>query len=267
MIDLHCHILPGIDDGPKSMDQSLAMACVFEQAGYEQVVATPHAVPGTSWMPSPATIRELVAELNQALRDQGILLTVLPGMEIALDPHIPDLLEDGRIQSLADTSYVLIEPPFQRLPLGWEQVFFELTSKGYKPLLAHPERCAQLADKPELFEDLISMDIRQVNWGSFLGHHGSRAKKTAVYLASKGYIHCLATDSHRPDRHLVDSLEHGAAVVEEFVGPKNLELLARENPLRVLRGEPLIGMAPDDSRPEVKRRRRWGILWSTDYVD
>ncbi len=237
------------------------MAQVFEKNGYEQVVATPHAVPGTHWMPSPAAIRERVAELNQALRDESIQLTVLPGAEIALDPQVPDLLEDGMIQSLADTSYVLIEPPFQRLPLGWEQVFFELISKGYTPLLAHPERCAQLTDKPELFEELVSTEIYlQVNWGSFLGHHGGKAKKTAVYLASKGYIHCLATDSHRPDQHLVDCLEHGGAFVEELVGSQNLELLARENPLRVLRGEPLIDMDAEESRPEVKRRRRWGIF-------
>lgn len=261
MIDLHCHILPNIDDGPKSIDQSLEMARVFEQAGYQQVVATPHAVPGTSWMPSPATIRERVAQLNQALRDEGIQLTVLLGMEIALDPQIPDLLKAGRIQSLADTSYVLIEPPFQRLPLGWEQVFFDLTSKGYTPLLAHPERCAQLADKPELFEDLVSMGIYlQVNWGSFLGYNGQKAAKTALYLAKKGYIHCLATDSHRPDKQHAGICRHAAAEVEGLVGPQNLELLARSNPLRVLRDEPLIGMAEVGILPEVKRRRRWGIL-------
>ena len=261
MIDLHCHILPDIDDGPKSIDQSLAMARGFEEAGYEQVVATPHAVPGTHWMPSPAAIRERVAELNQALQDEGIQLTILPGMEIALDPQIPDLLKDGRIQSLADTSYLLIEPPFQRLPLGWEQVFFELTSKGYTPLLAHPERCEQLTDKQELLDDLFSRGTYlQVNWGSFLGHHGRKATKTAVYLASRGYIHCLATDSHRPDKGLTDSLELAAPVVEEIVGPRNLELLARENPLRVLRGEPLIDMAVEEIRPEVKKRRKWGIF-------
>jgi protein-tyrosine phosphatase len=126
MIDLHCHILPNIDDGPKSIKQSLEMARIFEKAGYEKVVATPHAVPGTHWMPSPATIRERVAELNQALQYESIHLTVLPGMEIALDPQVPDLLKDVAIQPIADTPYVLIEPPFQRLPLGWEQVFFEL---------------------------------------------------------------------------------------------------------------------------------------------
>ena len=96
MIDLHCHILPNIDDGPKSIEQSLKMASVLEQSGYKQVVATPHAVPGTHWMPSPASIRERVAELNQALRDESIQVTIiywtvswLSGIWLASNVHVP----------------------------------------------------------------------------------------------------------------------------------------------------------------------------------
>jgi protein-tyrosine phosphatase len=108
------------------------MARIFEQAGYSHVVATPHAVPGTTWMPSPEEIRGLLSELNQAIIKKSIKLKVLPGMEIALDPNISDLLDQGQVQPLAGTSYVLIEPPFQRLPLGWEQAFFDVLSKGLK---------------------------------------------------------------------------------------------------------------------------------------
>jgi len=251
-IDLHCHILPGIDDGAKSMEQSLQLARIYEQAGYDRVVATPHAVPGTSWMPSPATIKEHLAELNQAIRFEGILLNVLPGMEIALDPRILDLLDEGVIQPLADTSYVLIEPSFHRLPLGWEQVLFELKAKGYMPLLAHAERCGQLANRPQLFTNLISMGIYlQVNLGSFLGQHGSKTTKTAVYLASKGYIHCLASDSHRPDSHRSGSLQQATAAVEKLVGPKNMDLLLQKNPLRVLQDDPLMSMNGDEVRSQV----------------
>ena len=237
------------------------MARIFEQAGYDRVVATPHFVPGTKWTPSPAIIQKRVAELNQAIREQGIKLNILPGAEIALDPRIPDLLDEGLIQPLAGTSYVLIEPPFQRLPLGWEQVFFELTLKGYTPLMAHPERCAQLENKPELFEELISMGIYlQVNLGSFLGHNGRNAEKAALDLAYGKYIHCLATDSHRPDKKQSGSLEQATAAVEKLIGPQNLDLLARENPLRVLRDEPLVAMRADEVQSGPKRRRRWGIF-------
>lgn len=261
MIDLHCHILPGIDDGSESIEQSLKMARSYVQAGFKQVAATPHAVLGTQWMPSPATIRERVTELNITFQNENIQLEVLPGSEIALNPKIPDLLEFGSVQSLANSSYVLIEPPFQRLPLGWEQVFLDLKSKGYATLLAHPERCEYLSDKLKLIEELVAMRVYiQVNLGSFLGHHGSKAKKAAHYLASNGCIHCLATDSHRPDRHLAERLANAAHVVEEIVGSKNLELLARENPLRVLQDEPLVHMNVEEIRTEAKKRRRWGIF-------
>ena len=261
MIDLHNHILPNIDDGPKTIDQSIEMARIMAKAGYRQVVATPHAVPGTHWMPSPSDIEERVAELNQALQDEDMELTILPGMENALSPQVANLLEDGAIQSLAGTSYVLIEPPFQRLPLGWERVLLELTAKGHVPLLAHPERCEQFADKPEIVAELLSMGVYlQVNWGSFLGYHGRSAKKAANLIASKGWIHCLATDSHRADQGLLDCLELAAPVVEEIVGPRNLELLARENPCRVLRGEALLDMSVEEIRPVVKKRRWWGLF-------
>ena len=137
MIDLHSHILPGLDDGAKNMNQSLEMARIFAQAGYTQVVATPHWIPGTSWVPTPRYIRTLVDELNSEIKKKGINLTVYPGMEIALDPKIPDLLDDGAILTLNRGSYVLIEPPFQRLPQGWEQILFNVSSRNKTVLLAH----------------------------------------------------------------------------------------------------------------------------------
>ena len=128
MIDLHCHILPGVDDGPKNMDESLEMVRIFENAGYRRVLATPHQVPGTTWMRSIEEIRHLLAELNHAIKVEGLELDVQPGMEISFDPLIPDLLEKGRLLTLGETSCVLIETPFQQLPLGWEQVFFAILS-------------------------------------------------------------------------------------------------------------------------------------------
>jgi protein-tyrosine phosphatase len=258
MIDLHCHILPGIDDGPKTLDESLEMARIFEQAGYSHVVATPHAVPGTTWMPKPEEIQDKLAELNHAITENGIKLKVLPGMEIALDPNIADLLDHGQVQPLAGTSYVLIEPPFQRLPLGWEQAFFDVLSKGLKVLLAHPERCAQLADKPELCDKLIESGVYfQVSWDSFLGHHGRTIQKMAIYLAGKAYIHCLATDSHDSKSRNAIQVRRTAESIEELIGPRNLRLISKENPIRVLRNEALISMQKSENVAITPKKRKW----------
>ena len=264
MIDLHCHILPGIDDGPKTLDESLEMARIFEQAGYSHVVATPHAVPGTTWMPKPGEIRNRLTVLNEAIAKEGIKLKVLPGMEIALDPHISDLLDQGQVLTIAGTSYVLIEPPFQRLPLGWEQAFFNVLSKGLRILLAHPERCAQLAAKPELCDKLIESGIYfQINWDSFLGHHGRTTQKMAIYLATRGYIHCLATDSHDSASRNAIQVQRTAETIEELMGPSNLHLISKENPVRVMRNEALMSMERQEIKATVTKRRKWRF-WRTE---
>ena len=260
MIDLHCHILPGIDDGPKTIEESLEMARVFEQAGYTHVVATPHAVPGTTWMPDSENIRDRLDELNQAIAKEGINLKVLPGMEIALDPNISDLLDHGKVQALAGTSYVLIEPPFQRFPWGWEEVFFAVLSKGYKVLLAHPERCVQLISKPDLCDQLIESGVYfQVNWDSFIGNHGRTIEKMAVYLATKGYIHCLATDSHDADNRNAQQMLSATESIEKLVGRDNLHIISRENPSRLLRDEALENMEKQEIEGAVTKKRRWGF--------
>jgi protein-tyrosine phosphatase len=261
MIDLHCHILPGIDDGPKTLDESLKMAWIFEQAGYSHVVATPHAVPGTTWMPKPEEIRNQLTELNHAIAKKGIKLTVLSGMEIALDPNISDLLASGQAQPLAGTSYVLVEPPFQRLPLGWDQAVFNVLSHGFSVLLAHPERCAQLSAEPELCDKLIESGVYfQVNWDSFLGHHGRTTQKMAIYLAARGYIHCLATDSHDSISRNAIQVQRTAETIEELMGPRDLQIISRENPIRVMRNEALMSMEKSESVTDVKKIRRFRRL-------
>ena len=260
MIDLHCHLLPGIDDGPKTIDESLKLARIFVSAGYSHVVTTPHWIFGTSWMPAPEIIREKVLKLNQRMKADGIGLIAFPGMEIALDHEIPELLDRGGIIGLGGRpkSYLLIEPPFLRLPLGWEEIFFGVLSRGYKVLVAHPERCAQLAEKNGIIDEFISAGLYlQVNWLSFLGFYGPEAAEMARYLAVKGYIHCLATDSHDTKNRHPGNARKAAGLVEKLIGKQNLSLLASENPIRVLKGEPLAGMSPVSVKGRLKRMGSW----------
>jgi len=240
---LHSHIISGIDDGPENIKQSLEMARIYNKAGYHQVVATPHYVSGSPWTHSPEFVKKKVVELNQAIKNEGINLTTLPGMEVAMDAKIGELLDTGKLQTLAGKSYVLIEPPFQRLPLGWKDLFFDIISRGYKILLAHPERCSQLAVRPELFDEIVASGAYlQTNWISFLGSYGRHVAKLARYMAKNGYIHCLATDSHDPIFRHAGQVKHAVKVVEKLIGKKNVMLLSRKNPTRVLEDKPLISM-------------------------
>jgi protein-tyrosine phosphatase len=258
VIDLHCHILPGIDDGPKTLSESLEMSRIFEQSMYSYVVATPHAVPGTALMPEPEELRDRMNQLDQAMKKAGIKLKILPGMEIAFDPTIVSLLDHGKLQTLAGSSYVLIELPFQRLPLGWEHVIFDVQSKGYAVLLAHPERCAQLTVKPQLCDKLIESGVYfQVNWGSFLGHHGRATQKMASYLANKAYIHALASDSHNAIHLNLIQVQIASAKIEELIGARNLHIIARENPVRILGNEALRSMEKSVSKATITKGSKW----------
>jgi len=258
MIDLHCHILPDVDDGPKNLGESLEMVRIFKEAEYTMVVATPHQVPGTTWMLSLEEIRTKLAELNHAIKNENIELDVLSGMEIAFDPLIPDLLEKDKLLALGKTSYVLIETPFQQLPLGWEQVVFSILSKGYFILMAHPERCAQLAAGPQLVGRLIEAGVYlQVNWDSFLGYHGRAALRMAHYLAENGYIHCLATDSHNPQARHAAHVKHAVAKIQKLIGPENLQRIASENPQRILRNTHPLPMMKPYPKTTVKKESKW----------
>jgi protein-tyrosine phosphatase len=209
-------------------------------------------------MVSTEEIRNQLAELNQAIKAEGIELDVLPGMEISFDPLIPDLLEKGQLLTLGKTSWVLIETPFQQFPLGWEQVVFTILAKGYFILMAHPERCAQLAASPRLVERLTESGVHlQVNWDSFLGYQGRAALRMARYLAESGLIHCLATDSHNPQERHAAHVRLAAAKIEKLIGSENLQRIAMENPLRVLRNTDSLPVMTPNLKTQMKKKSKW----------
>jgi len=250
VIDLHNHILFKIDDGPDTLSDSIEMASLLSTCGYSHVVATPHTVPGATWIPSTDSIKD------QITKAAGRDLKILPGMEISFDPQLLNLLNGKKLFTLGGkfSSCLLIEAPFHRFPLGWEQLVFEIISKNFMILLAHPERCAQLVQNPQIIDHLINAGVYiQVNWGSFLGEYGRSAKKTARHLAEKGQIHCLATDAHNPRDCQFALLRDAADKVQQLVGSKNLVRIARENPLRILKGKPPLSMMKSESAKEPKK--------------
>ena len=261
MIDLHCHILHTLDDGPKMVKESIQMAQALVKSGYRLVVATPHMIPGTNWMPLIDDITLQITRLNQAMQIADLNLEIVPGMEIALDPQIPVLLDSGSLLHLGESGCLLIEPPFQQLPPGWQSILFSILAAGHRILLAHPERCAHLAARPDLLEELINAGVYlQVNWGSFLGHYGRAAKRTAYFLAFHGWIHCLATDSHHPRSPHFGQIPMMARRLEAFIGADNLRRLTVDNPMQLLSDQPIQPMTITTTMMK-KQKKRWWQLW------
>jgi protein-tyrosine phosphatase len=259
MLDIHSHILPGIDDGALNIGHSMEMARKYVQAGYTKVIATPHAVPEDRGVKFAQSVELHVDNLNAIMKEERVDLTVLPGMEITLAPEVPGMLDRGEVIPLAGGAYVLIEPPFQRLPLHWEQVLFEVAGRGFKIMIAHPERCEQLANQPQLVERLLETGAGlQVNWTSLLGYHGKTALKAARHLLLSGAAHCMATDSHDTRQRSAVIVRRGAEELAGLVGRRNLGLLTVENPARVLSGRP---MQPLDTGTMPQQPKSRGKLW------
>ncbi len=256
MIDLHSHILPEIDDGPESLEKSTQMAELYVKYGFTHVVATPHWMSGTLWAVSKETIFDSITQLRHALESKSININILAGMEIALDIGLVDLLVGKRLLTLAGGSYVLIESPFQRLPLGWQQVIFQIMAKGFRVVLAHPERCHHFYMEPDLLHSFIEAGgYLQANYDSFLGHYGTEATNTAFSLLEKGYLHLLATDSHDTEyRHPGNALK-ALEILNKTADAETVEILTRINPQRVITGLPLKTTTP--AIPLSKKRKKW----------
>jgi protein-tyrosine phosphatase len=256
MIDLHSHILPGIDDGPITLEKSLELADLYQRAGFTTIVATPHWVPGTTWTPSIEDIYQRRSLLQDSCNSKNIEIKICVGMEIALDVNLGDLLLKKRLLTLAGSPYLLIESPFQRFPIGWDQMFFSIMANGYRIILAHPERCMQLLSSPDLYDDIIEAGVYlQVNYDSFLGHYGKEVSETAFYLLKKSYIHFLATDSHDPIQRHPGNARKALKVLAKIIDAKTIETLTRINPEHVIKGVPLEGKSLINFLP--KNRKRW----------
>lgn len=244
MIDIHSHILFGVDDGAAEPKESLALARVYVEAGYRTVVATPHAEVDS--LPSPyfaRTVRGLVNSLNHSLLEKGVELTVMSGMEVGLDPLLPRMVAKGKILTLAGTRYLLVETSFEKLPLNWWEVVFRLSAGGVVVIFAHPERCAQVADEPEILDQMAQAGAKfQVNWDSFSGAYGRQVTRVARSMARKGFIHCLATDSHDPNVRNAGNVSAIGRWLKDLIGEENLRRIAEENPARVIQGKPLLEM-------------------------
>jgi len=197
LIDIHCHILPGLDDGAQTMSDAAAMALELTRARFNTVIATPHVIEGRKYN-TPDLIRKKVKELNEHLDNKWIPLKVLPGAENYIFYDLPKWYRQGKILSLADTNkYILIELPILNIPLYTEKVFSDFRLLGLTPIIAHPERNQEIVLNPQrLFQWADKGILIQVNAQSFLGNYGQKVKNLAEKLLSQGLVHFVASDMH-----------------------------------------------------------------------
>lgn len=200
MVDLHCHLLPLVDDGPASVEQALRLAEQAAGEGVTRLIATPHLF-HPQFETTDVNVRLIVAELNVLLKQRNIPITVYPGHEVRLTGELIEEVKTGVALSLADSRYLLVEFPSTGIPSYARQVFAELISDGYIPVIAHPEKNKAIIQNPTLLFDLISNGaISQVTCASLIGKYGKDVQRFAVALLENGLAHLVASDAHHEEK-------------------------------------------------------------------
>jgi protein-tyrosine phosphatase len=196
LIDLHSHLLPGIDDGSKDLAMSLAMARMAAADGISTIACTPHILPGVYNNSGPA-IRKAVARLADSFAEAGIPISAVTGADVHIAPDLDLQLRDGRALTLNDSRYFLLEPPHHVLPPRLEDLTFTVQAAGYVPILTHPERLSWLERHYDLIGRLVSSSVlMQITAGSVMGRFGRRPRYWAERMLDEGLCHLLATDAH-----------------------------------------------------------------------
>jgi protein-tyrosine phosphatase len=239
MIDLHCHILPGLDDGPATMDDAIAMARAAVASGTTTAVATPH-IDGR-WGVRPKELSRRVAALQDALRDQEIALSVRTGGEIDIS-RFPDLRSDDlALLRLGGGPYLLLESPLSPAAGDSDMLLLRIHGRGEPILLAHPERCPLFQHEPERLVRLVDAGLLcSISTGSLRGQFGEHVRRFTIDLLRAGLVHDLASDAHdawRRPPHLDGALTDVEAELPG-IGSQS-EWLTRHAPAAILAGQPL----------------------------
>ncbi|MCH3965050.1 MAG: exopolysaccharide biosynthesis protein [Clostridium sp.] len=235
MIDMHIHLLPGIDDGSKSMEETEKMLEIIRDDGIAEVIVTPHFYRGY-YENNHEDVVKLTEEVNRLSVNRGIGVKLYPGQEVFLDSHSIEEYEKGHIAALAGTDYMLVEFSMEKMPHGGFDIIYELKIRGIRPIMAHPERYRYIIENPENINEFIDEGcLIQINAGSICGKFGSRVKKTADILVKNGICSFIGSDAHSSSSRrpgLSEAMEIAGAIdskIAKTAGDNALKLLANEH--------------------------------------
>lgn len=240
MIDLHCHIIPDVDDGARDMETALAMADLAWEQGTKIITATSHF--RRPDQPETLSAPELIAglrKLRAALAQSGCPLRVAPGMELFSTTQLPEILDNKEYLTLNGSKYLLVEFYFdERIPfMNW--CFDEIFARDLVPVVAHPERYMSVQNNPGVLGDWFSKGVViQLNKGSIMGQMGSRAETAAWWALDHGLAHTVASDAHSENER-TPGLANVRSLLTQELSREYADLLLDGNPRRILKNNPL----------------------------
>ena len=264
MFDLHCHILPGIDDGATDLPMALEMARMAAADGITTVACTPHIYPGV-YENTAATIRQAVAAFQAELDRHGIPLRLVEGADVHLDPGLVADIRGDRIPTLAGSRYLLLEPPHHVAPPRFDDSVFNLMAAGIVPVITHPERLSWIETHYSVFTDLVKQGAwMQLTAGSLTGRFGKRPQYWSERMLDEGLVHILATDSHHCDKR-PPLLAEGRAAAARRLGAEEAHHLVDTRPQAILDDMPpaAVPPLPDVARPGPRKPGLWQRLFGS----
>ena len=198
-VDMHSHLIPGVDDGVNTPEQALVCLKQFADWGIQKVITTPHI--SRDWYPNESgQLRAEQATLQTLANENGLALTIEVAAEYLLDEFFPALLASDDLLTFGQARYLLFELGWAAAPYQINDILFRLQTRGYAPVLAHPERYSYYYDDPSPLERLHEMGcLFQLNWASITGRYGERAQAQARWLLQKGFVDFVGSDLHRPN--------------------------------------------------------------------
>ena len=246
MIDLHCHMLPSIDDGAADLEVALEMARLAVADGITVTACTPHIMPGVYGNTGPQ-IRAAIGDFSLALDKAGIKLRLVPGADVHLATDLVAGLRNGQVLTLNDSRYFLFEPPHHVMPPRLEHAVFDIMTAGYQPVLTHPERLTWIEDHYDVMERLAHAGVwMQITCGSVTGRFGRRPQYWADRMIEEGLVHILATDAHNL-RNRSPSMAKSRDMVAERLGEEEALNMVLVRPQGILDN-----VDPDTLPPPVR---------------
>ncbi|MBF8266590.1 MAG: tyrosine protein phosphatase [Dehalococcoidia bacterium] len=255
MLDLHNHMLPGLDDGPSSMEETLEMARLAYEDGVRTIVATPHGR-DVAEKSSLSAVRALVDQLKGELRTRSVPLKVLLGMENHLEMDTPEQVERGLAIPIEGTHYILLELPFPSYPLYTEEVLFKLQIKGLHPIIVHPERNAPIQENPQVLAGLVQKGaLAQLTASSITGAFGRDTQRVSRELLRRGLVHIIASDGHDARGNREPILSTGVAAAARVVGKEASLRMVVDIPQAILQD---VKLDPEELA-RASGKKRWPL--------
>jgi protein-tyrosine phosphatase len=256
MIDIHAHVLPGLDDGPANMGEALALVRAAVDNGIDTIIATPHMLDGI-YNATRDGIFAALAELNDVIDEHGLVVTILAGGDVHAETEVPDLLRRGDLVTVADRGkHLMLELPPDVVPRELDQLLFSMQLQGVRPIISHPERNRVIQEDPNQLLSLVQAGgLTQITAASVVGDFGRRVQTCAETLLDRRMAHFVATDMHDL-RGRKPKLAEAAARMTELVGEDETNEILRERPEALIHGKYVNTPEPAAAKP----RKRW-FFW------